>query len=1421
MAPKSPWKTNTQNKKNHDLKPAAGNRSVAGHTDGASVNYAEVQADEVDVLQAIYMEDYEELEIKNAWSKTTDRAFKIKLKAFSDEKTFVVLSVKLTATYPKSPPILQVDGLEKLQAFAQKIITHAIQSRPVELAGEVMIHTIASDIQEALEDAVQSREQGALPSLEDERMIQEATANEQAEKAEADEAKKLQAVQDEEDRLLQQMVQDEVERRGAKRRIKSDRKSDSLEALDAQEDANFLQFDQTITTATRADASTFNAVALISTVTSKGDMTIFSAQAKPADGSDVNQNMLAVRRVRLAIPHGDTVSRSNLLALEEELEALKTLRQQNAVNVFAFKIEKSELGTDISSQNWSISILVELSNRGSLSEMLEDGQTIPLQRARQWSLDLLEALDYYHRHGIVHKRIHSGNVLFFRSETGTTTPKLADAAYEDRLLKLQGRPSIAEKGKKLAAWLAPECTGDNPALTRRSDVWDFGVLLIQMLFGISATRKYSGPGVMLDALNLSEPLHDVMHKVFSRDAKNRPSAFDLIPSEFFRNDVPLMAEQSTSGRRRQSSSIGYSGQKSPNLKRSRHNSLGITEAPSLSRYGNDFTELGRLGKGGFGEVVKARNKLDGGMYAIKKVKQDSAAQLEQVLSEVMLLHRLNHAYVVRYYSAWVEDDFSGVVELDEDSVSMSEELTTSTSDDPRFDFGMSSQGLDFVSSNGYNDIQFGEDSDDDEDDDEDDGDEVGTASGTETDARPNAQLGMFRTMHTESAVDDTEDTDSQAPKKFRSTSRRIVRSTLYIQMEYCERHTLRDLIRKDMYTKPEEGWQMLRQILEGLAHIHSHGIIHRDLKPDNIFIDMVGNPRIGDFGLATTSQYLAADKVLSSSNTGGDMTKSIGTALYVAPEVKSGSGSSYNDKVDMYSLGVIFFEMCVPLRTAMERHEVLTKLREKDFQLPHELQTGDKSLQGNIITSLISHAPSSRPSSLELLRGGKLPVQIEDETIRQALQSLSDSGSPYYQKMMTALFSQTPDQQVKDYAWDVKTSKSAAFSAADLRMRDIARQTLCAIFRRHGAEETARPLLLPRSSYYTAPNIVQLLDGTGNLLQLPFDLILPHARQLARQTPLVEKTFVFGNVFRDSLSGGPPRSIGEVDFDIVTKESDDLALQEAEVMKVVDEIIEEVPALSNSSMCFHINHSDLLDLVLDYCRIDKSQRPAVKETLSKLNIHQFTWPKIRAELRSPLLGVHSTSIDDLAQFDFRETPDKIIGKLQAILEGSTHVSRIRRPLEHISRAVEAMKLFGVRRKIYICPLSSVNEKFYIGSLLFQCIHDKKNRSVFAAGGRYDRLIEAHTRGAVTSPHYRAVGVSIGWDGLVAAIARHQTNSASNAYSNAYLKKGGPEESLPPAWSVKRVSLYAFSPRSAVQLISPHSATFSLPPAIQPSSDQVA
>ena len=68
------------------------------------------------------------------------------------------------------------------------------------------------------------------------------------------------------------------------------------------------------------------------------------------------------------------------------------------------------------------------------------------------------------------------------------------------------------------------------------------------------------------------------------------------------------------------------------------------------------------------------------------------------------------------------------------------------------------------------------------------------------------------------------------------------------------------------------------------------------------------------------------------------MTGQIGTAMYVAPELNTGKSMvAYSQKVDMYSLGIIFFEMChPPLTTGMERIKILSSVRSKDIILPNE-----------------------------------------------------------------------------------------------------------------------------------------------------------------------------------------------------------------------------------------------------------------------------------------------------------------------------------------------------------------------------------------------------------------------------------------------------------------------------------------------------
>lgn len=76
-----------------------------------------------------------------------------------------------------------------------------------------------------------------------------------------------------------------------------------------------------------------------------------------------------------------------------------------------------------------------------------------------------------------------------------------------------------------------------------------------------------------------------------------------------------------------------------------------------SRINNEFQILSNLGKGAFGDVLKAQNKLDHGYYAIKRIRllgHKKESNKKKIVREVTLLSKLNHENIVRYYGSWIE-----------------------------------------------------------------------------------------------------------------------------------------------------------------------------------------------------------------------------------------------------------------------------------------------------------------------------------------------------------------------------------------------------------------------------------------------------------------------------------------------------------------------------------------------------------------------------------------------------------------------------------------------------------------------------------------------------------------------------------------------------------------------------------------------
>lgn len=187
------------------------------------------------------------------------------------------------------------------------------------------------------------------------------------------------------------------------------------------------------------------------------------------------------------------------------------------------------------------------------------------------------------------------------------------------------------------------------------------------------------------------------------------------------------------------------------------------------------------------------------------------------------------------------------------------------------------------------------------------------------------------------------------------------KSNLYIQMELCDT-TLKDYM-ASIKTK-KRRIEIVYDICKGLEYIHSKGIIHRDIKPTNIL--MKNNvAKISDFGLSTHVNEQGV-KLLCYDGDFSDLDKvitmNIGTELYSSPEQLD--GSNYSFPTDVYSLGIVYFEMAIGEHDRMKRINAIMDLRNGKFNWDsHNILKEDIKL----IKRLTSKDPLKRPSIKELI----------------------------------------------------------------------------------------------------------------------------------------------------------------------------------------------------------------------------------------------------------------------------------------------------------------------------------------------------------------------------------------------------------------------------------------------------------------------
>ncbi|KAK6930573.1 RWD domain, partial [Dillenia turbinata] len=605
---------------------------------------------------------------------------------------------------------------------------------------------------------------------------------------------------------------------------------------------------------------------------------------------------------------------------------------------------------------------------------------------------------------------------------------------------------------------------------------------------------------------------------------------------------------------------------------------------------------------------------------------------------------------------------------------------------------------------------------------------------------------------------------------------------LYIQMEYCPRTLGQDF--ESYEFDKEMAWHLFRQIVEGLVHIHGQGIIHRDLTPSNIFFDSRNDIKIGDFGLAKflKLEQLDQDTVFPPETSGAsvDGTGQVGTYFYTAPEIEQG-WPKIDEKADMYSLGVVFFELWHPFGTAMERQIILS-----DLKLKGVLPSGwvaDFPEQASLLQRLMSPIPSDRPSATELLENFLRTMRnTEDTTI--------------YDKVVNSIFSGQTSIS-KDRLQQVGVLRLAANDTSSIQYTDLVSElrghvaeVTKEVFRRHCAKhlEIIPIRLLHDYPQFHRRNTVKLLTQGGDMVELCHELRFPFVTWVIANQKLTFKRYEISHVYRRAIGHSPPNHYLQGDFDIIGGAS---ALTEAEVIKVTMDILTRF--FHPDSCGIHLNHGDLLDAIWSWAGIKPEHRQKVAELLSMMaslcpqssarktkwvvirrQLLQFPWRTISTFLLPPILNKTNNPhgffcVEYFGHGYELNLADAVVNRLQTVglrfcgiadqalprLRGALPADkRTQKALDELSNLYSYLRVWRIEKHVVIDALMPPTESYH-RDLFFQIYLAKENNSVslaegllLAVGGRYDFMLHQLSDWESKSSPSGGVGTSLALETII-------------------------------------------------------------------------
>ncbi|CAM4576104.1 unnamed protein product [Lepidochelys olivacea] len=1377
----------------------------------APESYLLRQENELQVLESIYGQDFRDLRQEQPWKVKQPPEISLVLRPqglTGDNEVYakVDLWVKCSQTYPDSVPEIQLKNAKGLSNENINLLKSRLEELAKQRCGEVMIFELADHIQSFLSEynkppsksfheemlKNQQKEQERL-AQEEQRRMQEAKRREEQEQRE----------------ILDEIQRREEEKREGRKK-KEMAKQEHLEIATFTSQENSFKRD----TVGHKSASGLNGGALEhggnnkhrtnSTGRSKRERqhSVCSSEDSPGNYEILNfstggTGQLTVHKGK-CIDKDEELGKSVYNALEiytgnfvlvyewvlqwqKKMGRFLTTQEKEKVDKCKKQIQGAE--TEFSSlmklnhpnivrymsmilkeQDDSIvvDILVEHINGSNLSTYLSKEVPIPIDQLRHYATQLLSALDYLHSNSVVHKVLCASSILV--DTEGNV--KVTDYSISKRLADICKEDVFEQTKVRFSEDALPNKPG------KKGDVWRLGLLLLSLSQG-HVTKEY--PVTIPN--DLPADFEDFLKKCVCLEDKERWSPQQLLQHSFInppQMKIPVVEENPDD-----SAGIDYI-----------ETVIASSPVPSatfftetqrqFSRYYNEFEELQLLGKGAFGAVIKVQNKLDGCYYAVKRIHINPASkQFRRIKGEVTLLSRLNHENIVRYYNAWIEKH---------------EKPPPSTSTSETTEGKKASAKLDL---NGKNEEESTDDveanapppvltssvewstscerssstkfsgADQESSDEDDDGGGVFSQS-------------FLPAADSESdIIFDNEDENSKSPtldeechqknshSKEDCTSVVQTVHCLFIQMEYCEKSTLRDTIDQGLYEDTSRLWRLFREILDGLAYIHEKGMIHRDLKPVNIFLDFDDHVKIGDFGLATDHPAYAADTKqgedhsgnhLAKSDTSDNLTGMVGTALYVSPEVQGNTKSSYNQKVDLFSLGIIFFEMSYhPMSTASERIFVLSQLRKPTIEFPKDFDEVKHEKQRSVITWLLSHDPAARPTAVELLKSEHLPPpQMEESELHEVLHhTLANVDGKAYRTMMGQIFSQRISPAM-DYTYDSDMLKGS-FSIRAAKIQQHVCETVSRIFRRHGAIKLHTPLLMPRNrKLYDHNEASYFMDHSGMLLMLPYDLRIPFARFVARNNISNLKRYCIERVYRPrKLDRCHPKELLECAFDIIASSGNSF-LPIAETIYTISEIIQEFPVLQERNYSIYLNHTALLKAILLHCGIPEDKLNQVYIILYDAMTEKLTKREVEAKFCN--LSLSSNSLSRLYRFiEQKGELNDLSPLINAMIKQKTGVTQlVKHGMKDLEEVMGILKKLGIKLQVSI-NLGLVYKVQQHNGVIFQFIAYIKRRQrtvpeILAAGGRYDHLIPQFRGPQTVGPLPSAVGVSIAIDKITAAVS---------------------------------------------------------------------